>query len=71
MFKFRYRSAAHFIEVFRDWYGPMHKAFAALPADKATALEHDLTDAARSAEPGGRDSLVVPSEYLEIVVTRA
>ena len=31
MFNFRYRSAAHFIEVFRTWYGPVHKAFAALP----------------------------------------
>ena len=44
MFNFRYRSAAHFIEVFRTWYGPVHKAFAALPADKALALERDLTE---------------------------
>ena len=32
MFNFRYRSAAHFIDVFRTWYGPVHKAFAALPS---------------------------------------
>ena len=44
LFKFRYRSAAHFIEVFRTWYGPIHKAFAALPPDGAAALERDLTD---------------------------
>ena len=35
MFNFRYRSAAHFVDVFRQWYGPVHKAFAALPAEKA------------------------------------
>ena len=43
IFNFRYRSAAHFIEVFRTWYGPVHKAFVALAADKAQALERDLT----------------------------
>ena len=70
LFNFRYRSAAHFIEVFRNWYGPVHKAFAALPADKAEALEHDLTELLNSLNRAGATSLVVPSEYLEIVVTR-
>ena len=70
IFNFRYRSAAHFIEVFRTWYGPVHKAFAALPADKATALERDLSDLLNSLNTAGAASLVVPSEYLEIVVTR-
>lgn len=69
-FNFRYRSAAHFIDVFRTWYGPVHKAFAALPADKAAALEHDLTDLLNRMNRAGAGSLVVPSEYLEIVVTR-
>jgi len=70
MFNFRYRSAAHFIEIFRTWYGPVHKAFAALPPDKAAALERDLTDLLVSMNRGGARSLVVPSEYLEIVVIR-
>ncbi len=70
IFNFRYRSAAHFIEVFRTWYGPVHKAFAALPADKGAALESDLTDLLNGANKGGANSLVVPSEYLEAVVTR-
>jgi len=69
LFNFRYRSAAHFIEVFRTWYGPVHKAFAALPADKAEALERDLTELLNSLNHSGAASLVVPSEYLEIVVT--
>ncbi len=70
MFNFRYRSGAHFIEVFRTWYGPVHKAFAALPADKATALETDLTELLNRMNRAGAASLVVPSEYLEVVVTR-
>ncbi|VVO02352.1 class I SAM-dependent methyltransferase [Pseudomonas fluorescens] len=70
MFNFRYRSAAHFIEVFRTWYGPVHKAFAALEADAALALEHDLTELLNSLNRAGPDSLVVPGEYLEVVITR-
>ncbi|HYS12657.1 MAG TPA: methyltransferase domain-containing protein, partial [Burkholderiaceae bacterium] len=70
IFNFRYRSAAHFIEVFRTWYGPVHKAFAALPSEKAAALEHDLTELLNGLNRGGAGSLVVPSEYLEIVITR-
>jgi len=69
-FVFRYRSAEHFIEVFRTWYGPVHKAFAALPPEKATMLERDLTELLNGNNVGGANSLVVPSEYLEIVVTR-
>jgi SAM-dependent methyltransferase len=71
LFNFRYRSAAHFIEVFRRWYGPVHKAFAALPAAEAQGLEADLTDLLERLNTGGKGSLVVPSEYLEIVVSRA
>jgi SAM-dependent methyltransferase len=71
MFNFRYRSAAHFIEVFRTWYGPVHKAFAALPDEGASKLEHDLTDLLNGLNRAGAGSLVVPSEYLEIVITRS
>jgi ubiquinone/menaquinone biosynthesis C-methylase UbiE len=70
IFNFRYRSAAHFIDVFRTWYGPVHKAFAALPAEGASALERDLATLLGSMNRAGPGSLVVPSEYLEIVVTR-
>ncbi|MDP3820900.1 MAG: class I SAM-dependent methyltransferase [Burkholderiales bacterium] len=70
LFNFRYRSAAHIIDVFRTWYGPVHKAFLALPADKAAALESDLTELLNRLNRAGPGSLVVPSEYLEIVVTR-
>ena len=70
-FNFRYRSAAHFIDMFRTWYGPVLKAFAALPGDKSAAMERELTELLDSLNQGGARSLVVPSEYLEVVITRA
>jgi SAM-dependent methyltransferase len=71
MFNFRYRSAAHFIDVFRTWYGPVHKAFLALPTDKAQALEQDLDKLLTGMNRAGPSSLVVPSEYLEIVIMKS
>jgi len=75
-FNFRYRSPAHLIDVFRTWYGPVQKAFQALPADKAAELERDLIELQDrlnvSTARHGRDAaLLIPSEYLEIVITRA
>lgn len=70
VFNFRYRSAAHFVDVFRQWYGPVHKAFAALAAEPAAQLERDLIELLDGLNRGGPRSLVVASEYLEVVVTR-
>jgi SAM-dependent methyltransferase len=70
MFNFRYRSAGHFIEVFKTWYGPVLKAYAALPSDKGAELTRDLTELLNGMNRGGSRSLVVPSEYLEVVITR-
>lgn len=69
-FNFRYRSAAHWIEVFRNFYGPTHKAFAALGADRQESLTKDLADLLQRLNVGGRNTLVVPSEYLEVVITK-
>ena len=69
-FNFRYRSTAHLIEVFRTWYGPMHKAFAALDESSGAALARDLTELLDELNVGGPSSLVVPGEYLEAVIVR-
>jgi ubiquinone/menaquinone biosynthesis C-methylase UbiE len=69
-FTFRYRSPEHFVEVFRTFYGPVHKAFAALDAGGQAALERDLLDLLRGANQGGPGTLVIPAEYLETVITR-
>ena len=70
VFNFRYRGIAHWLQVFRDYYGPTHKAFAALDAGGQQALQHDITVLLEQANTGGVPSLVVPAEYLEIVVTK-
>jgi len=69
-FAFRYRSPEHWVEVFRTYYGPVHKAFAALDAEKRAALEADLIALLRQSDRGGSSGLVVPGEYLETVITR-
>jgi len=69
-FNFRYRSSAHWIQVFRDFYGPTLKAFAALDASKRAALERDIVDLLDRLNTAGRDSLVVPGEYLEVVIVK-
>jgi SAM-dependent methyltransferase len=71
MFTFRYRSPAHFIEVFRTYYGPVNKAFAALDGERQAALLADLTALIDSRNRSGDATLVLPSEYLEVVVRRS
>ena len=71
VFNFRYRSAAHWVQVFRDYYGPTHKAFAALDAAGQQALERDLQALLKELNIAGNASLVVPAAYLEVVITKA
>ena len=69
-FAFRYKSAQHWIEVFRTWYGPVHKAFAALPAEGQQRLEQDLVSLIDEFNTSGDSTVVIPAEYLEVVVVR-
>jgi hypothetical protein len=68
-FVFRYRSPEHWLDFFKTWYGPVLKTFAALEPAARAALRHDLLALAGQFNRSGDASLVVPSEYLEIVVT--
>ena len=70
-FVFRYRSAQHWLHVFRTYYGPVLKAFAALDTAGQAGLAQDLTEVLQRFNRGGTDTLAVPSEYLEVVVTKA
>jgi SAM-dependent methyltransferase len=70
LFNFRYESAAHWLQVFRDFYGPTHKAFAALGPAEGAALAQDITALLERLNIAGRRALVVPSEYLEVVITK-
>ncbi len=68
-FVFRYESAAHFVDVFRRFYGPTHKAFAAQDAAGQARLAADISELASRCSRRST-SIVVPSEYLEVVVER-
>jgi SAM-dependent methyltransferase len=69
-FNFRYHSAAHWLQIFRDFYGPTHKTFAALDPAGQEALAKDITALLNRCNTAGSASLVVPSEYLEVVIER-
>ena len=68
-FDFVYRSAEEFLEVFRTWYGPMQRAFAALDEAGGEALAADILELARQFDVASDGGLRVPSEYAEIVLT--
>ena len=70
-FTFRYKSAAHWLQVFRDYYGPINKAFGALEPARQAAFEGDLLALMESRNRSGDGTLVLPSEYLEVVIQRA
>lgn len=68
-FSFRYESAEHFVDVFRNYYGPTHKAFGALDEERQGALFADLRKLCEEfKKPTSPRSLVVPAEYLEVVI---
>jgi len=69
-FTFRYASPAHWIDVFRTYYGPMNKTFGALDAQKQAAFNDDLLALMASHNRSGDRTLVLPSEYLEVVIER-
>jgi ubiquinone/menaquinone biosynthesis C-methylase UbiE len=69
-FVMRYRSPEHWLDVFRTWYGPVLKTFAALEPAAAAALANDLLALIARLNRADDGTMVVPSEYLEIVVTR-
>jgi hypothetical protein len=69
-FNFRYHSAAHWIQIFRDYYGPVHKAFGALDSAGQAALERDITALLDRTNVAGKASLIVPAEYLEVVIVK-
>ena len=70
-FVFRYRSPQHWLEVFREFYGPVLKAFAALDAAGQEALTADLVALIGRFNRSRTGTMIVPSEYLEIVITRS
>lgn len=69
-FLFRYRSADHFLEFFRTFYGPIQKAFDALDANGQAALRSDIMDLIERFDVSVDDTVCISSEYAEIIIER-
>jgi ubiquinone/menaquinone biosynthesis C-methylase UbiE len=69
-FMFRYRSPTHFLDIFKTYYGPMLKAFSALDEVNQRGLGNDLLALIGRMNRADDGTMVVPSEYLEIVITK-
>jgi hypothetical protein len=69
-FMFRYRSAQHWMDVFKTYYGPLLKTFAALAPPAQEALHDDIMALIARMNRSGDSTMVVPSEYLEVIVIK-
>ena len=68
-FKFPF-GASETVEFWREFYGPTHKAFAALDADGQAALRRDLEELWAANNLASDGTMHVESEYLEIIAIR-
>ena len=66
-YNFRYQSVDHWVDVFSNYYGPVHKALEAL-GDQRGALESDIRELINRTNIATDGTVVIPSEYLEVVV---
>jgi SAM-dependent methyltransferase len=69
-FVFRYRSPMHWVEVFRTYYGPLNKTFGALDPDLQATFTREVLDLLEQGNRSKDRSLVLPSEYLEVVIDK-
>ncbi len=69
-FVFRYPSVEFYVGLLRDYYGPTVRAFAALDAEGQEALVRDLEELMNRWNTSGDETLVVTSDYLEVVAIK-
>ncbi len=67
----RFRSIDHWLEIFRTYFGPTKVAFERVGADGEAALEADLRALLDRYNRAGERALVLESDYLEVIATRA
>jgi SAM-dependent methyltransferase len=69
-FIFRFRSGDDYFETFRAYYGPLLRVWNGLDPPGRESLRTQLVALAEDANRATVGSLAVPSDYLEVVVTR-
>lgn len=67
-FVFRYRTPQHWLDTFRTYYGPMQKAFGAVGPEQQESLAADLIRLVQQFNRATDGAMVVPGEYLEVVI---
>jgi SAM-dependent methyltransferase len=71
LYPFRYPfPPSEVVEFFHMYYGPSHKAFAALDAEKQSALRRDLEQLWTEHNTATDGTTAIDSEYLEVVAIR-
>jgi ubiquinone/menaquinone biosynthesis C-methylase UbiE len=66
----RYKSPRHWLDLWRAVYGPLQKAFGALDAVAQAQLAGDLLALSERFNVAADGTMVVPTDYLEVVVTK-
>lgn len=66
-----FRSADHYIEFFRTYFGPMQAAFERVGPEGEAALNDDLRAMLAAENTAGDRAMVLEAEYLEVIATRA
>lgn len=64
-------SPAETVELFRTYYGPTQRAFAALDEDGQAALRKDLDELWSQNNQATDNTTYVEAEYLEVIATRS
>jgi hypothetical protein len=70
-FIFHAPSTEAWLEHFKTYYGPMNRTFAALDEAGQAGLRADVLAVANSMNRADDGTMVLPGEYLEIVLTKA
>jgi ubiquinone/menaquinone biosynthesis C-methylase UbiE len=70
-FVFRYRSPEHWLHVFRSYYGPLLKTYSALEPAAQAELTEDVIGLIGRFNRATDGSMVVPSDYVEVVIARS
>ena len=69
-FVFRYRSPLHYLETLQTQLGPTREAFRSLGPAERESLADDVADLVERFNRSGDATMMVPSDYLAVVVTR-
>jgi ubiquinone/menaquinone biosynthesis C-methylase UbiE len=66
-----FRSIDHYLEIFRNYFGPIKLAFERVGPDGEAALEADLREQLGKCNTAGDRAFVIEPEYLQVTARRA